>query len=112
MSESGQDRSSRRIIEAKDIAKLDIGVSVMTIVVLGEYDSERTQEAAKPLWRLPADFCGMAPPDVQLTQDESGQCPWPGQTPKARRDDEIGHCAQKTVEQHRRIARNDRVVEE
>ena len=44
-SEPGQECPSRGVVEAENVAKLDIGVSVMAVVVLGEHDAEGAQDA-------------------------------------------------------------------
>jgi hypothetical protein len=64
--EHHHERSSRRIVEAEDIAELDIGVSVMAVMVLGQHDGERAEEVTQPNRGPPSEVGGMAPPDVEL----------------------------------------------
>ena len=51
-----QQRSSRRIVEAKNVAELDIRVSVMAVVVLGKHDSEGAQDRSQRAGRAPAEI--------------------------------------------------------
>lgn len=111
MSKLSQERSSRRVVEAEDIAKLDFGVSVVAIVVLGEHHGEGPEEGAEPSGRPPSDLAGVAPPDVKLTEREPRHGSGPREAPEEPGNDEIGHGAEEAVEQHRGIGREHRVVE-
>lgn len=111
MSKPRQERPSRRIVEAEDIAKRDFGVSVMAIVVLGKHQGKRAEEPSQPRRRPPADLGGMAPPDVKLPQREACDGTRPGDAPEKRRHNQIGHRSEQAVEEYRGIARDDRVVE-
>ncbi len=71
--ESGQQRPSRGIVEAKNIAKLDFGVSVMAVVVLGKHDRQRPKGPPKPGRRAPSELGRVAPPDVELPEREAGE---------------------------------------
>ena len=78
-SELTQERSSRRIVEAEDIAKLDFGVSVVAIVVLGEHDRQRAEQASQPCRGSPAQArsCG-------ATRREAARAPVPRRRPARR----------------------------
>jgi hypothetical protein len=106
-----QERSSRRIEEAKNIAKLDFGVSVVAIVVLGEHDRQRLEQSSQPPWGTPPELAGVAPPDVKLAQGKSRDGARPGDPCEQGGNDEIGDGAEEAVEQHGGIGREDRVVE-
>jgi hypothetical protein len=111
VSKPSQKRSSRRIVEAEDIAKLDIGISVVAVVVLGKHDSQRMKHTAQPFWRFPPELARMSPPYVQLTHSESDYGTRPGNMPDQCSDDEIWYGTEQTVEEHRGIGREHGVVE-
>lgn len=111
MGKPPQERSSRRVVEAENVAKLDIGISVMAIVVLGQHHGQGTERPAEPRGRPPAELGRVAPPDVQLSQPQAGQRARPTDVPEKRRDAQIRQRSQKTIEQHRGAARYDRVIE-
>jgi hypothetical protein len=64
--ELSHERPSRRIVETEDVAELDIGISVVAIVVLGQHDTDRTEEVMEPNRRAPSQLAGVPPPYVKL----------------------------------------------
>src|SRR6202035_1507681 len=65
-------RARRDVVEAEDVAELDLGIPVMTVMVLGEDDLEDAREAQAPSGRAPAQLGRVAPPDVELSEQEPG----------------------------------------
>jgi|SRR5579862_8191672 hypothetical protein len=53
----------------------------------------------------------MAPPDVQLAERQAGHRTGPREAPEKRRDREIRHRTQKTVQEDGRGRREHRVIE-
>ena len=108
--EKADERSSRSIVEAKDVAELDLGVSVVAVMILGKHDLQGAEDRLDPARALPAELGGVAPPDVQLAEEEAEEGPFPREPGGERCDDEVGDRPEKAVEQNRRVTREDGVI--
>jgi hypothetical protein len=84
----------------------------MAVMVLGEHDGERLEEAPQPAWCPPTKVGRVAPPDVDLTDGQADQSAGPGDAPKQGSDDEVRYGTEEPVEQDGGIRREYGMIEE
>ncbi len=105
-----EQRACRRVVKAKDIAKLDPGITVMLVVIFRQNDVERAQHRGYGRRGFPSDLARMAPPDVHLPDRQPSERPLPGETRRHGRDRHIRYGPEKAVQEHPWVEAEDRVV--
>ena len=65
------ERARRSIVEAKEVAEFDIGIAMMSVVIFGQNDLQRTSHAHELRRTHPTDLRRMAPPHVKLPEHET-----------------------------------------
>jgi len=79
-------------------------------MILGQHDLEGAEERLYPAGGSPAELGGMAPPNVELPEEEAQGRSLPGEAGGSQRHDRVGERSQDAVEEDRRIAREDGVI--
>ena len=100
----------RRVIETENIAELDIRISVMAVMVLGEHDLQRASDRDKPSRRFPTEVGRVPPPDVQLTQRQAQDGAHDRNFPAERGDRDVRDRAEHAVQNYGGVAGNHGMV--